>query len=99
MHWSSFDIPGAADIVSRRCVGSSEQMQVTKTFLMQADPLLVSECQTLHIFSKDCDARLWTVLTFFCLVCIYARCRVSDLDSVHDATWEDGSGFLVLRVG
>ena len=97
------DSAGAADIISRRCIGSSEQMQATKTFLMQADPLMVSECQALHIFSKDCDAQVMgRALAFFCLVCIYARCRVSDLDSVHDATWdvgEDGSGYLVLRIG
>ena len=78
-------------------------MQATKTFLQQADPLLVSECQALRIFSKDCEAQVMDrALAFFCLVCIYARCRVSDLDSVHDATWDvgaDGSGYLVLRVG
>ena len=78
-------------------------MQATKTFLMQADPLLVSECQALRIFTKDIEAQTMDrALAFFCLVCIYARCRVSDLDCVHDATWdvgEDGSGYLVLRVG
>ena len=97
------DFEGAADIISRRCVGSSEQMLASKTFLMQADPLLVSECQALHIFSLDVEAQTMDrAIAFFCLVCIYARCRVSDLDSVHDATWdvgEDGSGYLVLRIG
>ena len=97
------DFAGAADIISRRCEGSSEQMQASKTFLMQADPLLVSECQALHLFSKDPEVQTMDrALAFFCLVCIYARCRVSDLDSVHDATWDvgdDGSGYLVLRVG
>ena len=105
LRWAHYvlDFAGVADIISRRCVGSSEQMQATKTFLMQADPLLVSECQALHIFSKDGEAQTMDrALAFFCLVCIYARCRVSDLDCVHDATWdvsEDGSGYLVLRVG
>ena len=97
------DFPGAADIISRRCVRSSEQMQATKTFLQQADPLLVSECQALRIFSRDREAQdMDRALAFFCLVCIYARCRVSDLDAVHDATWDvgaDGTGYLVLRVG
>ena len=63
----------------------------------------MSECQALHIFTKDIEAQAMDrALAFFCLVCIYARCRVSDLDCVHDATWdvgEDGSGYLVLRVG
>ena len=105
LRWAHYvlDFQGAPDIISRRCVGSSEQMQATKTFLQQADPLLVSECQALHIFSKDCEAQVMDrALAFFCLVCIYARCRVSDLDSVHDATWDvgaDSSGYLVLRVG
>ena len=97
LRWAHYvlDFAGAADIISRRCV--------TKTFLMQADPLFVSECQALHIFSKDSEAQTMDrALAFFCLVCIYARCRVSDLDSVHDATWdvgEDGCGYLVLRIG
>ena len=105
LRWAQYvlDFSGAADIISRRCVGSSEQMQATKSFLHQADPLLVSECQALHIFSKDCEAQdMDRALAFFCLVCIYARCRVSDLDCVHDATWDvgdDGTGYLILRVG
>ena len=105
LRWAHFvlDFEGVADIISRRCVGSCEQMQSSKTFLQQADPLLVAEVQSLHSFTKEDEVQAMDkALGFFCLVCLYARCRVSDLDCVHDATWdtdEDGSGYLVLRVG
>ena len=105
LRWAHFvlDFEGVADIISRRCVGSCEQMQSSKTFLQQADPLLVAEVQSLHAFTKEGEAQAMDkALGFFCLVCLYARCRVSDLDCVHDAIWdtdEDGSGYLVLRAG
>ena len=105
LRWAHFvlDFEGASDIISRRCVGSSEQMQSSKTYLQQADPLLVAETQSLHAFTREGDVQAMDkALGFFCLVCLYARCRVSDLDCVHDATWdtdEDGSGYLILRVG
>ena len=105
LRWAHFvlDFEGLSDIISRRCVGSSEQMQSSKTFVQQADPLLVAETQSLHAFTREeCVDAMDKALGFFCLVCLYARCRVSDLDCVHDASWdvdEDGSGYLVLRVG
>ena len=78
-------------------------MQSSRRFLEQADPLTVAELQALHLFSREPDVQdMDRALAFFALVCVYARCRVSDMYSVHAASWdadEDGCGYLVLRVG
>ena len=71
------------ELPSRRCVGAAEQMLSCASLVTPASALSADEVWKLHQVLGSDDTPEWDrALCAFVLVCLYGRCRQSDLAMV-----------------
>lgn len=84
---------------SRRLVGSSEIMYSLKDPVRQALVLTVQEVHTLHLKLHDVTANLFDRIgTGYLLLCLYGRCRHSDLVNVSHVTHDHNESWGFVEV-
>ena len=84
---------------SRRLVGSSEIMYSLKDPVRQALVLTVQEVHTLHLKLHDVTANLFDRIgAGYLLLCLYGRCRHSDLVNVSHVTHDHNESWGFVEV-
>ena len=74
---------------SRRCVGSSEKLASTAEVVRQAEALSVAQILGFHEILHQAGAFLWDrVFAAYCLLCVYGRCRQSDVSFIDHVEWD-----------
>ncbi|CAE7302824.1 unnamed protein product [Symbiodinium sp. CCMP2592] len=81
--WHVMDLTKICGSPSRRCVGLAEQMSAERGTLRQSAPLLVQQVLQLHhMLHSGLVSKLDKAFVAYILICLYARCRQSDLAKV-----------------
>ena len=81
------------ELLLRRCVGAAEQMLSCASLVSPASALSADEVWKLHQVLDSDDTPEWDrALCAFVLICLYGRCRQSDLAMVDHILWEVSEG-------